>query len=107
SAIKSSEESKLQAVASYLSSHPDAAVRIEGNCDSRGTEEYNRSLGERRANSAREALARMGVNPEMVDVKSWGEDNPANATGTGESVYSKNRRDDFVVLTKPAVPVPT
>src|SRR5258706_3888429 len=45
SAIRSSEQPKLQEVASYLKSHSSAAVRVEGNCDERGTEEYNRSLG--------------------------------------------------------------
>ena len=56
SAIRASEQSKLDAVASYLKSNPDKALRVEGNCDERGTEEYNRSLGERRAMAAREFL---------------------------------------------------
>jgi outer membrane protein OmpA-like peptidoglycan-associated protein len=45
--VKSSEKSKVSAVADYLKAHPSAAVRVEGNCDARGTEEYNRALGER------------------------------------------------------------
>src|SRR4051812_17953694 len=50
--IKSSEQAKLTEVANYLKSNANAAVRVEGNCDERGTEEYNRSLGERRALAA-------------------------------------------------------
>src|ERR1051325_566201 len=57
SAIKGSEQSKIAAVASALRSDMAAKLLVEGNCDERGTEEYNRSLGERRALAAREALA--------------------------------------------------
>lgn len=100
SSIKSSEQSKVEAVAAYLKSNPAAAVRVEGNCDERGTEEYNRSLGERRALAAREALARLGIDPSRVDTTTFGEDKPC-VTGHDESAYSKNRRDEFVVLTPP------
>jgi outer membrane protein OmpA-like peptidoglycan-associated protein len=63
SAIKANDESKLKAVADYMKSNPEDAVRVEGNCDERGTEEYNRSLGERRALAAREYLARLSRGP--------------------------------------------
>src|SRR5271157_5274738 len=63
SAIKSSEKSNLEAVAAALKSDASTKLLIEGNCDDRGTEEYNRSLGERRALAAREALARDGIDP--------------------------------------------
>ncbi|HWF19711.1 MAG TPA: peptidoglycan-associated lipoprotein Pal [Verrucomicrobiae bacterium] len=100
SAIKSSEQSKLEDVANYMKSHGDAAVRIEGNCDERGTEEYNRSLGERRALSAREYLVRLGIDPNKIPTISYGNDKPAEP-GHNESAWSKNRRDDFVVLNPP------
>ena len=100
SSIKASEQSKLDAVADYLKAHPGTAVRIEGNCDERGTEEYNRSLGERRALSGREYLARLGIEPGRVDTITYGEDRPA-ATGHDEAAWSKNRRDDFILLTPP------
>ncbi|MDB6121019.1 MAG: peptidoglycan-binding outer rane lipoprotein Pal, OmpA family [Pedosphaera sp.] len=100
SSIKSSEQPKLSEVASYLKSNGNAAVRVEGNCDERGTEEYNRSLGERRALAAREALVGMGIDPRRVDTVSYGEDKPA-VQGHDESAFSKNRRDDFIVLTPP------
>jgi peptidoglycan-associated lipoprotein len=102
SSIKSSEQSKLEDVANYLKSNAAAAVRVEGNCDERGTEEYNRSLGERRALAAREYLVRLGIDASRVDTISYGEDKPAES-GHSEAAWSKNRRDDFVVLTPPNV----
>lgn len=100
SAIKSGEQPKLEAVVNYLKSHPGVAVRVEGNCDERGTEEYNRSLGERRALAAREFLVREGINPNRVDTVSYGLDHPVD-TRHDEAAWSKNRRDDFTVLTPP------
>jgi peptidoglycan-associated lipoprotein len=100
SAVANSEKSKLKAVADYLKSHPDVAVRVEGNCDERGTEEYNRSLGERRALAGREQLVGLGIESGRVDTLSYGEDKPL-ATGNNESAWKENRRDDFVVLTPP------
>jgi peptidoglycan-associated lipoprotein len=100
SSIKSSEQPKLDQVAEYLKSHPEAAVKVEGNCDERGTEEYNRSLGERRALAAREYLVRLGIDPARIDTISYGKDRPLSPEHN-ESGFSKNRRDDFVVLTAP------
>ncbi len=100
SAIKSGEVSKLNAVIDYLKSHQNAAVRVEGNCDERGTEEYNRSLGERRALASREKIVAAGIDPNRVDTVSYGQDHPAE-TGHNDASWSKNRRDDFTVLTVP------
>jgi peptidoglycan-associated lipoprotein len=98
--IRSSEKSKVSAVADYLKSNPAAAVRVEGNCDERGTEEYNRALGDRRASKAREELVALGIEASRVDTISYGKDRPVDTNNTDEG-HSKNRRDDFVVLTKP------
>jgi peptidoglycan-associated lipoprotein len=76
------------------------AVLVEGNCDERGTEEYNRSLGERRALAVREELIRLGIPPTDVDTISYGKDRPAEQ-GHDEAAWKKNRRDDFIVLTAP------
>ena len=95
--IRDSEQANLQAVASALSSDASTKLLIEGNCDERGTEEYNRSLGERRALAAREALAKLGVDPMRVRTISYGKDKPVDP-GHDESAWSKNRRDDFVLL---------
>jgi peptidoglycan-associated lipoprotein len=95
--IRDNEQASLQSVASALQSDPNAKLLIEGNCDERGTEEYNRSLGERRALAAREALAKLGVNPDRIRTISYGKDKPADP-GHDDAAWSKNRRDDFVLL---------
>lgn len=95
--VKASERSKVEAVATYMKNEPKVLVKVEGNCDERGTEEYNRSLGERRALAVREYLATLGIDPERVLTVSYGEDKPADI-GHDEAAWSKNRRDDFVVL---------
>jgi peptidoglycan-associated lipoprotein len=97
SVIRSTEKPSLALVAQALSSDPSAKLLIEGNCDERGTEEYNRSLGERRALAAREALAKLGVDPMRIETRSFGKDKPVNP-GHDESAWSQNRRDDFVLL---------
>ena len=94
--ISSSEETKVSAVAQYLLGHPEAGVVIEGYCDERGTEEYNRALGERRALAASEMLIDIyGIESARIKTVSYGEERPA-VTGTGDAVWSKNRRDEFV-----------
>src|SRR5688572_1319931 len=86
SAIKPSEQSKLDSVATYIKSTPGVQLLIEGHCDERGTEEYNRSLGERRAISAREyLLQRHGISSERVTTASFGEDKPASLEKTEEA----------------------
>jgi peptidoglycan-associated lipoprotein len=100
SVVRPEEKSKVAAVADYLKSNPAAAVRIEGNCDERGTAEYNRALGERRALAVREELAALAIDPTRVDTISYGFDRPA-VQGHDESSWGKNRRDEFVVLTSP------
>jgi peptidoglycan-associated lipoprotein len=96
-AVKKSEKANLQAVASALSADMTTKLLIEGHCDERGTEEYNRSLGERRALALREALAKLGVDPSRVRTISYGKDRPADP-GHDESAWSKNRRGEFVLL---------
>jgi len=96
-AIKSSEKSNLESVAGALKGDANAKLLIEGNCDERGTEEYNRSLGERRALAARERIVQAGIDPSRVDIITYGKDKPADP-GHDESAWTKNRRDDFVLL---------
>jgi peptidoglycan-associated lipoprotein len=96
-AIKSGEKSNLESVAAALKADANTKLLIEGNCDDRGTEEYNRSLGERRALAAREALAKDGIDPSRVRTISYGKDKPADP-GHDEAAWAKNRRDDFVLL---------
>ena len=96
-AIKKSEDANISAVASALSANMNDKLLIEGNCDERGTEEYNRALGERRALAAREALAKHGVSPERIRTISYGKDKPADP-GHDDAAWAKNRRVDFVLL---------
>ncbi|HUA64432.1 MAG TPA: peptidoglycan-associated lipoprotein Pal [Alphaproteobacteria bacterium] len=95
--IRDSEKAKLQQVAAALNADPTMNLMIEGNCDERGTEEYNRSLGERRAEAAREALVGMGIDSNRIHTISYGKDKPVD-TGHDESAWSQNRRDDFAVM---------
>jgi len=101
STIKSSEIPKLDRIASEMKQkYQGKGLRVEGHCDERGTEEYNRSLGDRRALSIREYLVRAGINFEMVDTISYGEDRPA-VPGHTDAAWSKNRRGEFIMLEPP------
>ena len=95
--IRDSEKANVQAVAAALQQDHSLQLLVEGNCDERGTEEYNRSLGERRSLAAREALVADGVDADRIHTISYGKDKPADP-GHDEEAWSKNRRDDFVLL---------
>ena len=96
-AVRKSEKANLQAVADALSHDSSTKLLIEGNCDERGTEEYNRALGERRALAARQALHKLGIDPARIRTISYGKDKPVDPANN-EEAWSKNRRDDFVLL---------
>jgi peptidoglycan-associated lipoprotein len=96
-AVKKSEKANVQSVADALSRDPSTKLQIEGNCDERGTEEYNRSLGERRALAVRQALVKLGINSMRIVTKSYGKDKPAD-DGHNDAAWAKNRRDEFVLL---------
>src|SRR5882724_4257923 len=97
SVVKAGERPNVEAVAAALKSDNAAKLLIEGHCDERGTEEYNRSLGERRALALRESLATLGVDPMRVKTISYGEDKPVDP-GHDESAWRKNRRGEFILL---------
>jgi peptidoglycan-associated lipoprotein len=98
SAIKPSEQPKLEQVATFMKSTPGVQLKIAGHCDERGTEEYNRSLGERRAIAAREFLIQKhGIESGRITTVSFGEDKPVSLEKT-EEAYAKNRRDEFIIL---------
>jgi len=87
----------LQEKAEFLKNNPDIRIRIEGNCDERGTSEYNLALGERRADSAAKFLVSLGISPDRIETISYGEERPL-ALGHSEEAWAQNRRDDFVVI---------
>src|SRR5215471_4099753 len=96
SAVKGAEKSKVTAVADYLKGHAQNALEVDGHCDERGTEEYNRSLGERRALALREQLVALGIDPARIDTVSFGKDRPADP-GHDESAWKQNRRGEFLL----------
>ena len=98
--VRSSEVAKIENVAALFNTLSGKALRIEGHCDERGTEEYNRALGERRALSIREYLITLGVNANDIETVSYGEDRPVDISGT-EQAMAANRRGEFIVLSPP------
>lgn len=97
--IRESERAKLDAVADYLKKNSKVGVIIEGNCDERGSAEYNMALGERRALAARAYLIGLGVDGAVMQTRSYGKENPVNQ-GHDESAWRMNRRDEFVFFEK-------
>lgn len=93
--VRESERTKLEAVADYLKKNAGVGVIVEGNCDERGSAEYNLALGERRALAARAYLIGLGVDGANVQTKSYGEEKPVES-GHDESAWRLNRRDEFV-----------
>ena len=81
----------------FLNSHATIKVRIEGNCDERGTPEYNLALGERRAKAAQDYLVFLGIASERLGTVSYGEEKPLNG-GHTEAAWAKNRRTHFAIL---------
>jgi len=94
--IRSSENGKIQQVASFLQ-QGNAQIIIAGFTDERGTAEYNRGLGERRAGSVREALIALGANAENIQTVSFGAEMPADPS-SNEAAWAKNRRAEIGVV---------
>lgn len=98
-AIAPAELAKVEAVAKHLSENPGRVVSIEGNCDERGSNEYNMSLGQDRAIVIGNFLAQNGISRDRIETISRGETNPA-VEGKGESAWAKNRRGEFIILAR-------
>ncbi|GFE56658.1 peptidoglycan-associated lipoprotein Pal [Geobacter sp. AOG1] len=79
-----------------LKQNPQAKIRVEGNCDERGSDEYNLALGEQRAKEAVRYLTTLGVPAERLTFISYGKEKPVDS-GHNEAAWAKNRRDEFVV----------
>ncbi|HEV2364789.1 MAG TPA: peptidoglycan-associated lipoprotein Pal [Caulobacteraceae bacterium] len=80
----------LDAQAAWLARFPQVRVRVEGNCDERGTREYNFALGGRRAAAVKDYLVRHGVDPARIDTVSYGKERPIDP-GDNEEAWAKNR----------------
>jgi len=89
----------LKKIADYLKANPRRSVTVEGNCDDRGTNEYNLALGQRRAEAASAYLQALGVERSRVRTVSYGEERPVCSEAT-ESCWAQNRNDSFVFAEK-------
>lgn len=88
--LASDAQQMLDRQAAWLSRYPQVTIRIEGNCDERGTREYNLALGSRRAESVRAYLASRGVNAARISTISYGKERPIDGAST-EDAWAKNR----------------
>jgi peptidoglycan-associated lipoprotein len=92
--VQADDNAIVEAHAKYLSEHPDKKVRLEGNCDERGSDEYNLALGQRRADGVKKLLLAGGVKESQISTISYGEEKP-KATGHDEASWLQNRRTDL------------
>ncbi len=95
SVIRDDQKEILTKNAEWLKSHPQTKVQIEGNCDERGTAEYNLALGQKRADAAKAFLAGLGITESRMQTISYGNERPLDKTHN-EAAWAKNRRTDFV-----------
>src|SRR5574340_78889 len=95
SAVKNEHKPLVEAHAKYVASHPGAHVTLQGNCDERGSREYNLALGQRRAEAVKKMMAVLGVADKQMEAVSLGEEKPW-APGHDEASWTQNRRVDIV-----------
>jgi peptidoglycan-associated lipoprotein len=92
--VKDEFRGLVQAHAKYMVEKRDAKARVEGNCDERGSREYNLALGQRRAEAVKKVMTVLGVQDGRIETVSFGEEKPADA-GHDEAAWAKNRRGDI------------
>lgn len=92
--IKPEDRSVLDQKAAILSANPGLQIRIAGNCDQRGSDEYNLALGSRRAATAKTYLVNKGVDAGRITTVSYGKERPL-AIGHDEASWAQNRNDQF------------
>jgi peptidoglycan-associated lipoprotein len=93
--IRDDARAVMKANAEWLKANPKVKVRIEGNCDERGTIEYNQALGQRRAASAKKYLTDLGIAGNRISLISYGKEKPV-CTESSEECWQRNRRDDLI-----------
>ena len=93
--IKEEFQTLVEAHGKFLLEHKDFKMRIEGNCDERGSREYNLALGQRRADSVKKAMTLLGVPAKQIQTVSYGSEKP-KAPGHDEEAWAENRRSDIV-----------
>jgi peptidoglycan-associated lipoprotein len=97
SVVQPEDRALVEAHAAYLKDHPDMKVRLEGNCDERGSTEYNLGLGQRRANGVKKMLIAGGARADQINAISNGEEKPRE-TCHAERCWKENRRTDIIYL---------
>jgi peptidoglycan-associated lipoprotein len=95
--LSAQARSNLDQKIAVLRANPTVRVRIEGHADSRGSDEYNIALGQRRASAARAYMEERGIAATRIEVVSLGEERPA-VQGETEAAWEKNRRDEFLIV---------
>ena len=97
--VKSSDEALIAAHAKYISTHPTAKVRLEGNADERGGREYNLALGQKRSEAVKKSLEVLGANKDTIEAVSFGKEKPKDP-GHSEEAWAANRRVDIVYVAR-------
>jgi peptidoglycan-associated lipoprotein len=97
STLTGDDISKLDAKIPLLNANPNLRIRVSGHTDSRGSDEYNMALGQRRAASAKRYLTQHGIATARIETVSFGEERPA-AQGTDEASMAQNRRSEFEII---------
>jgi peptidoglycan-associated lipoprotein len=95
--IRDDQKATLEAKIPVFQANPDMRIRVAGNTDSRGSDEYNMVLGQKRAAEVKRYLVARGIDAARIDVVSFGEERPAVA-GETEDAWAKNRRDEFEII---------
>lgn len=92
--IRADQQGTMKNNASVLQTNAKQKIVVEGNCDERGSKEYNIALGDRRAKSAKSYLTNLGISGDRISTISYGKEKPV-CTAHNESCWQQNRRDDF------------
>jgi len=96
-ALSAQAQTTLQRQAEFLKQYPNTRIQLSGNCDERGTREYNLALGARRAEAARSYLVSLGVNSARISTVSYGKERPIDARST-EDAWSLNRNATTTIV---------
>jgi peptidoglycan-associated lipoprotein len=96
SVLKLEAQALLKKKADWLKANSAAKLLVEGNCDERGTAEYNLALGERRAEAAKKFLVDLGIDAKRISTISYGEERPLDPRKK-EEAWAKNRNAGFVI----------
>ena len=94
--VRDDARAVLDAQAAWLARYPAVRVRIEGNCDERGTREYNFGLGARRAAAVKDYLVGHGLSVGRIDTVSYGKEHPVD-TGSGDTSWAHNRNGHTII----------